>query len=266
MVHRTYISIIASLALHILIVLTFAGVKLYREIRIEDSMSVIFVPEQKVNPLRRSLLVRPMTSVDKSPRHRPPEQNSVRAEYDLSAEVYFNAPEREISEVKGLPQAVFRDTDIQRPAAEYKNRLSDPMTTDLLKEPHLRGMQVQPRIYQGSDLLSDMAPAQAKPGMVNTDNVLQKFAAVVRKRIESQKRYPVAARNSGIEGRAGVKMTILRDGRLEKAEITESSGYKILDRAALRSVQDAAPFPPIPEAAKLDKIQMSINLTFKLSA
>ena len=266
MARRTYISIAISLTLHVIALLIFAGVKLYRDVKIEDRMAVVFVPEQKVNPLRRSLLVRPMTSVDKSPQHRPAEQNSVRVEYNMSTDVYFSAPEREFSEVKDLAQGAFPDADIQRPAIEYKNRLSKPMTTDLLKEPYLRGIQVQPRIYRGSDLLSDMAPAQAKPGMVSTENVLQKFAAAVRKKIESRKKYPLSARTYRIEGRAGIKFTISKDGNLQNVEIIESSGHDVLDRAALQSVQNAAPFPPIPEAAKLDKIQMSIRLTFKLSA
>jgi protein TonB len=262
---RTYISIAASLALHVFAFLTFAGVKIYRELRVEDSMSVEFVAKQEVKPLRRSLLVRPMISVDKSAKNRPPERNFVRADYDLSGEVYFIAPEKEFSAVKGLEREMFLDTEIRRPDVDYENRASVPMKTELLKEPHLRGIQVQPRIYQGSDLLSDIAPAQAKPDMVRTEDALRKFAAVVRKEIESQKRYPPAAQSSGVEGRARVKVTISKDGKLENAEIIESSGYEILDKAALQSVKDAAPFPPIPEAVKRNTIQMSIRLNFRLS-
>jgi len=266
MARRIYISIAASLALHIFAFLTFAGMKIYRDLRVEDSVPVEFVAEQEVKSPRRSFLVRPMISLDKSAKNRPPERNFIRADYDLSAEVYFVAPEREFSSVKGLEREVFLDTEIQRPDVEYENRASVPMKTELLKEPHLRGIQVQPRIYQGSDLLSDVEQAQAKPDMARTEDALQKFAAVVRKKIESQKRYPEAAQTSGIEGRARVKVTILRDGKLENAEIIESSGYEILDKAALQSVQDAAPFPPIPEALKRDTIQMSIRLNFRLSA
>ena len=266
MARQTYISIAVSLALHILAFLTFAGVRLYRDLRVEDSMLVDFVAEKKVKPLRRSLIVRPMISVEKSTLNRPPERNSVRAGYDLSGDVYFIAPERESSAVEGLEREVFLDTDIQRPGVDYENRVSVPMKTELLKEPHLRGIQVQPRIYQGSDLLSDIVPAQARPDMVSTESALQKFAAVVREKIESKKRYPLAAQTSGIEGRARVKVVILKDGKLKNVEIMESSGYEILDRAALQSVQDAAPFPPIPEAVKRDTIQMSIRLNFKLSA
>ena len=60
-------------------------------------------------------------------------------------------------------------------------------------------------------------------------------------------------------------MTILKDGRLEKAEITKSSGYEILDNAALQSVRNAEPFPPIPEEAKLGNVEVSIRLVFTLS-
>ena len=60
-------------------------------------------------------------------------------------------------------------------------------------------------------------------------------------------------------------MTILKNGKLEKVEIVESSGYEILDRAALRSVRRATPFPPIPEDAGRDKVQLSIYLVFEIT-
>ena len=62
-----------------------------------------------------------------------------------------------------------------------------------------------------------------------------------------------------------VRITILKDGRLEKVEIAESSGYEILDNAALQTVREAAPFPPIPEEAKLDKVNVSVGLVFRLT-
>jgi protein TonB len=115
------------------------------------------------------------------------------------------------------------------------------------------------------ELLGDMASLQAEPDMDLAEDALQRFFSTIRRKIESKKKYPAAAQKAEIEGRAGVRMTILKDGQLEKAEIEESSGYDILDRAALRSVREAAPFPPIPEAARLDKVNVSIHLVFKLS-
>ena len=96
-------------------------------------------------------------------------------------------------------------------------------------------------------------------------DILQSFARSVRKKIQASKKYPIAAQTAGIEGRTGVRLTILKDGRLQKVEVAKSSGYEILDKAALQSVREAAPFPPIPEKARREEIQMSVTLIFKIT-
>jgi len=262
---QAQISAAASIIIHILVLLIFAGVKLYTDWSIEDNVPVTFLGEQKLAPLRRSIPIRPMISLDKSSRRHSPEEYTARPEYRSSTEFYIGTPEREYSAVKSIGQEVFRDNDIERPSVELKERLPSPMTIEVRKEPHLRESQTQPRIFGGHNLLGDIASPKTTPGVNVTDDVLQRFAEAVRRKIESRKKYPVAAQRIGIEGRTGIKMTILKDGRLEKVEIVKSSGYEILDRAALQSILDAAPFPPIPEEMKQDEIQMSIHLVFKIT-
>ena len=45
-------------------------------------------------------------------------------------------------------------------------------------------------------------------------------------------------------------VTISRDGTLSNVEILESSGFKVLDDAAIRIVKLAAPFAPFDETLK----------------
>ncbi len=123
---------------------------------------------------------------------------------------------------------------------------------------------MQSRISGGHELLSDAA-APAEPDIDLAGDVLQNFARVVRRKIESSKKYPVSAQKAGIEGRTSVKMVILKDGRLKKVELVKSSGRGILDRAARQSVRDAAPFPPIPQKIRRDELKMSITLVFKIT-
>jgi len=53
---------------------------------------------------------------------------------------------------------------------------------------------------------------------------------------------------------SGVKATIFfrigRDGKMTDLTVEQSSGYNSFDLAALRAVQNAAPFPPLPRAYK----------------
>ena len=58
--------------------------------------------------------------------------------------------------------------------------------------------------------------------------------------------------------RAIVSFRIERDGSLSDLRISESSGYNSFDLAALRAVQNAAPFPPLPRPYKQD--DLGVNL------
>lgn len=66
------------------------------------------------------------------------------------------------------------------------------------------------------------------------------FARAVRERIEEQKMYPAAARQRDMQGVVELRYVIDRKGRLLAAEVVTSSGYELLDRAALRAVRSAS--------------------------
>ena len=65
---------------------------------------------------------------------------------------------------------------------------------------------------------------------------------------ERHKTYPPTAQRRGIEGQAGVLVTIADDGSITAFSLTSSSGSSLLDDAVQRMVVDASPVPPIPPA------------------
>ncbi len=58
--------------------------------------------------------------------------------------------------------------------------------------------------------------------------------------------YPDAARLRHLHGSLILSVVIGSDGRVRGVTINRSSGYRVLDDAAIRIVHLAAPFPPIP--------------------
>ena len=58
--------------------------------------------------------------------------------------------------------------------------------------------------------------------------------------------YPDAARRRHLHGNVVLSVTIAADGQVRDASVYTSSGYRVLDDAAMRIVHLAAPFPPIP--------------------
>lgn len=60
------------------------------------------------------------------------------------------------------------------------------------------------------------------------------------------------------EVKAVIHFRIARDGSIDELRVAESSGYNSFDYAALRAVQNAAPFPPLPRGYRGDSL--GINL------
>jgi protein TonB len=59
--------------------------------------------------------------------------------------------------------------------------------------------------------------------------------------------YPREARTKGIFGQVQLIVVLLADGRIKRIEVSKGSGSRLLDQAAVRSVQLAAPFNPFPK-------------------
>lgn len=75
-----------------------------------------------------------------------------------------------------------------------------------------------------------------------------RFAQDVRARIEKKKVFPDTARDLGMSGSVEIVYVLDRAGKLIKAEIAASSGYPLLDQAAVRAVRSSA-YAPFPEDA-----------------
>ncbi len=91
-------------------------------------------------------------------------------------------------------------------------------------------------------------PAKADPRPQSNAASEGRFAQEVRARIEQKKAYPDTARDLGMSGTVEVLYVLERSGHLAKAEIVSSSGYALLDQAAVRAVRSAA-YSPFPEDA-----------------
>ena len=81
--------------------------------------------------------------------------------------------------------------------------------------------------------------------------------------LERHKRYPSIARMNRWEGRVVVHVSVRQDGQLVDPEVEESSGYSVLDQAAVDVVQHASPLP-LKYALEQSPVFMSIPLTYQL--
>jgi protein TonB len=81
-----------------------------------------------------------------------------------------------------------------------------------------------------------------------------------RQRLEAvgNKYYPQASVRYGIYGDVRLLVVIRKDGSLEDVKVMSSSGFAVLDEAAIKVVRMAAPYSPFPAelAATTDKLEI----------
>lgn len=75
--------------------------------------------------------------------------------------------------------------------------------------------------------------------------------------------YPEEARSAQQEGIVKIDLRLLPNGRLKNVRIKESSGYRLLDEAALNAVQEVAPYPSFPHQVTQPQMRLIVPVVFK---
>ncbi len=96
----------------------------------------------------------------------------------------------------------------------------------------------------------------------STDPNYISYLASVKRDIELVWEYPPPALSQGIQGVLVVEFRIKKNGTLMQAQLVRSSGYPILDDEAIRAVQAAAPFHPIPPWIGKERLAISASFEY----
>ena len=91
------------------------------------------------------------------------------------------------------------------------------------------------------------------------------FLKAVRDRIKQVQRFPPRVRNLDDGTTTTVRFTLFKDGTIRNPEVTDSSGSKALDNAALAAVQNAVPYPAFPEGQEGNSLRLELPIIFELS-
>jgi TonB family protein len=107
-----------------------------------------------------------------------------------------------------------------------------------------------------------MAPTPM-PAPVPSPEASAGYRALLSAWLESHKRYPDAARQHGEEGRAMLRFSVDRSGRVTDFAVTSSSGYPDLDQSVEEMMRGAA-LPPFPTGMPQREMQVSVTIRFSL--
>jgi len=88
---------------------------------------------------------------------------------------------------------------------------------------------------------------------------LNEHFAYIRNKILSNVSYPDPARRKGWQGKVLLSFVITADGSVRALKVIKSSGFILLDKNAIETVRDTAPFPRPP-----DEAQLVIPITYHL--
>lgn len=111
-------------------------------------------------------------------------------------------------------------------------------------------------------------PGNLELASVNLGDAKQafnEFLKAVRERIKQVQRFPPRVRNLEAGTTTTVRFTLFKDGTIRNPEVTDSSGSKALDNAALAAVQNAVPYPPFPEGQESNSLRLELPIIFELS-
>lgn len=157
----------------------------------------------------------------------------------------------------GPPPEVLGPVFVDGPAAEPTLRPNLPPAPGADISTYVPPLE--PRTIPGD------SPALRRPPTGAEEAAASAYEKAIRDAVAAARSYPPEALTRGVEGTAGLKVIVRRDGRLVTAILLRSSGSSTLDRAALEAARRAI-FPAAPTSLPGDRFAADATLTFRLDA
>ncbi len=133
----------------------------------------------------------------------------------------------------------------ESPAGRHPTTIKEHARLDLNRKPAFRRETPEPApVVQTASRSSSAIAAKVVPvNPVGDKQDEKENLEILRRHLEAHKFYPASARRRGIEGDVKVGFNLDKQGRADRISILTGSGHAVLDRAALKTVVEAQPFP-----------------------
>lgn len=99
----------------------------------------------------------------------------------------------------------------------------------------------------------------------NNKDLQNKIAAHIVSQMERYKKYPKQARRISAEGIAKITFSVNTSGVVLSADITDSSGFKVLDNAAMQAAEKIVGSKVVENDAYNDLLQVTVPVDFYLN-
>jgi TonB family protein len=92
---------------------------------------------------------------------------------------------------------------------------------------------------------------------------LIEYARLIQEKVSSCVIYPKIAEEEGLEGVVKLNLTLLADGEIQELSIADSSGYPLLDEAAILAVEEASPYPSLLAHTGMEELALKITVAYE---
>jgi len=154
----------------------------------------------------------------------------------------------------GTPAPVPAPTEAEKPA---------PVSVADLSQRTLEVMRLEAQIARDLEAYQKL-PKRRQVGVRAEEYRFARYVEDWRQKVErvGNLNYPEAARQLKLYGNLILTVSIRADGSVEKVIIERSSGHRVLDAAAQRIVEMAAPYSPFPSDIRRDTEILDITRTW----
>ncbi len=202
---------------------------------------------------------RPKVAAPSAPLPEPSEQTTPPARIPEVTERPRKLPKEVITQ-KSAP----RKRVVDQPDPEPLEKKLRPTAVEILAS---RSQEIA-RITAALDLKTEAYAQRPRRRHISASTQEYKYAAYLeawRKKIEriGNLNYPDEAKRRKLYGNLVLHVAVRADGSVERINVRKSSGYRILDDAAISIVRLAAPFSPFPKEIREETDILDITRTWQ---
>jgi TonB family protein len=132
-------------------------------------------------------------------------------------------------------------------------------------KPNLNPQKILPPPMPEAKLESTLAiqPASPPPTLL-TDAEAKQYQQQLSAWLNQYKTYPKRAKRMRIEGEGILRIQIDRKGFVQTIQLKQSTGNRLLDKAALKTAQNASPFPAMSQNDPRQSMVFEVPIAFLL--
>ena len=119
-------------------------------------------------------------------------------------------------------------------------------------------------LLYGLLLVAAAATAQDESIAEQEQDAIQSYLGLIFQKLESHKRYPSVAEQSGLSGRVVLRFTVRWDGEVIDPQITEISGHNSFGDAGLQALGQVSQLPPFPDEIRRRELMVEVPITYQI--